>query len=48
MSNEQTLMAAISLTAGVIDGVEKHRSVNVALAGPKSVYAFLTDTELEK
>jgi hypothetical protein len=44
--DEQTLMAAVSLTAWVIEDVEKHRSVDVALAGLKRVYAFLTDQEL--
>lgn len=46
--DEQTLMAAVSLTAWVIEDVERRRSVDVALAGLKRIYAFLTDTELEE
>ena len=47
MDNE-TLEAAISLTAWCIMDAEKNRDIDVAIESLRRIYGYLTDTEMEE
>jgi len=47
MDNE-TLEAAISLTAWAIMEAEKNQDIDVAIESLRRIYGFLTDTEMEQ
>jgi len=47
MDNE-TLEAAISLTAWCIMDAEKNRDIDVAIESLRRIYGYLTDTEMEQ
>ena len=46
--DDETLEAAISLTAWCIMDAEKNRDIDVAIESLRRIYGYLTDTEMEE
>ena len=46
--DDETLEAAISLTAWCIMDAEKNRDIDVAIESLRRIYGYLTDTEMEQ